>query len=90
MILSVIRPLTHLDLLALGVLLVAGSLAGLPGDGRGTGDLALGHAQVQQQGADLGLEVQAAGVLEHRHQVDLQVLTHAAHLGLGKRGGKVG
>jgi len=52
-------------------------------------DLTLGHAQVQQQGADLTLELQAAGMLEDRHQVQLQILSHAADLRLGQSGWQV-
>lgn len=84
------RALTHLDLLALGVGLVPGPLALVAGGGRAAGDVALGHAQVQQQRADLALELHAAGVPQHRHQVQLQVLTHAAHLRLGQGRRQVG
>lgn len=70
--------------------LVAGPFAGLAQHRRVAGDFALGHPQVQQQGADLALELQAAGVLEDGHQVQLQVLPHAAHLRLGQGGGQVG
>ncbi|KAF3842660.1 hypothetical protein F7725_001509 [Dissostichus mawsoni] len=41
-------------------------------------------AEVQQQSADLTLELQAAGVLQDRHQVQLQVLSHTADLRLGQ------
>lgn len=55
----------------------------------GAGDLALRHSQVQQQSADLTLELQAAGVLEDRHQVQFEVLSHTADLGLGQSGRQV-
>lgn len=82
--------LTHLDLLALGGGLVARALPLLARQRRVAADLALRHAQVQQQRADLDLELQAARMLQNRHQVQLQVLPHAAHLGLGQGGGQVG
>lgn len=81
--------LTHLDLLSLGVLLMARSFAWFTWRRGGTGYLALRHPQVQQQGADLALEFKAAGVLEDRHQVQLQVLSYAADLRLGQSGRKV-
>lgn len=56
----------------------------------GAGDFTLGHPQVQQQSANLTLELQAAGVLEDRHQVQLQVLSHTADLRLGQCGRQVG
>lgn len=49
----------------------------------------LGHSQVQQQSADLTLKLQAAGMLQDGHQVQLQVLSHAAHLRLGQSGWQV-
>ena len=69
---------------------MAGPLALVAGGGGAAGDVALGHAQVQQQGSDLALELHAARVPQHRHQVQLQVLAHAAHLGLGQGRGQVG
>ncbi|KAG7240500.1 hypothetical protein INR49_026784 [Caranx melampygus] len=42
--------------------------------------------QVQQQGADLTLELHAAGMLEDGHQVQLQILPDTAHLRLGQSG----
>lgn len=53
------------------------------------GDFTLWHSQVQQQGADLTLELQTAGVLEDGHQVQLQILSHAADLRLGQSGWEV-
>lgn len=76
--------LTHLDLLSLCVLFMARPFAGLSRCWSGAGNLTLRHSQVQQQSTDLTLELQAAGVLEDRHQVQLQVLPHAADLRLGQ------
>lgn len=82
--------LTHLDLLlALGEGLHMGSLALVSWGGRAAVDFVLVHSQVQQQRADLGQELQAGGVTEHGHQVELQVLTDTAHLGLGQSRGQV-
>lgn len=54
------------------------------------GYFTLGHSQVQQQSANLTLELQAAGMLEDGHQVQLQILSHAADLRLGQSGWQVG
>lgn len=84
--LNVQSPLTHLDLLSFCVLFMARSFAWLTQCWSGAGDLALRHSQVQQQSADLTLELQAAGVLEDRHQVQFEVLSHTADLRLGQSG----
>lgn len=82
--------LTQLHLLERGICIIPGPLAGVLAARHITGDLGLGCAQVHQQGGDLGLELQGGRVLEHTQQVQLEVLTHAAHLGLGQCWGQVG
>lgn len=82
--------LTQLHLLERGFCIVPGPLAGVLAARHVTGNLGLGRAQVHQQGGDLGLELQGGRVLEHAQQVQLEVLTHAAHLGLGQCWGQVG
>lgn len=67
-----------------------GSLALVSGGGCAAVDVILVHAQVQQQRADLGQELQAGGMAQHGHQVELQVLTDAAHLRFGQSWGQVG
>lgn len=66
------------------------SLADLRGRRHAASDLALGHAQVQQECGDLAVEVHAALVPQHRHQMQLKALAHTAYLRLGKRRGQVG
>lgn len=82
--------LTHFDPLALAVRLVPWSLANLCGGRHAAGYLALGHPQVQQERGDLAVEVHAARVPQHRHQMKLKALAHAAYLRLGKRRRQVG
>lgn len=53
------------------------------------GYFTLRHPQVQQQSANLTLELQAAGMLEDRHQVQLQILSYTADLRLGQSGWQV-
>lgn len=48
------------------------------------GNFIRGHPQVQEESTDLTLKLQAAGVLEHRQQVQLQILAYTAHLRLGQ------
>lgn len=67
-----------------------GSLALVSRGGRAAVDIVLVHAQVQQQCADLGQELQAGGMAQHGHQVELQVLTDTAHLRFGQSWGQVG
>lgn len=87
---GLIPQLTQLHLLQRGVCIIPGPFSGVFAAGHVAGDLCLGGAQVHQQGGDLGLELQGGRVLEHTQQVQLEVLTHAAHLGLGQRWGQVG
>lgn len=87
---SLKQQLTHLDPLALNIGLLVESLTGLHGGWRATGDLTLRHAKVLQQSGNLALEVHATGVLQHRDQVQLQVLAHTAHLRLSQSRGQVG
>lgn len=82
--------LTQLHLLERGICIVPGPLAGVLAARHVSGDLSLGRAQIHQQGGDLGLELQGGRVLEHTEQVQLKVLPHTAHLGLGQRWGQVG
>ncbi len=65
------------------------SLTGLHRGWRATGNLTLRHAKVLQQSGNLALEVHAAGVLQHRDQVQLQVLANTAHLRLSQSRGQV-
>lgn len=83
-------PLTDLDPLALAVRFVPHALALRGGRRDDPADLDLGHAQVQEQGGDLGVEVQAAGVAQQRREVKLQAFTDAAHLRLGQSRRQVG
>ena len=68
---------------------MARSFALLAHHRRGAGYFTLGHSQVQQQSADLTLVLQAAGMLEDCHEVQLQIFPHAAHLRLGQSGRQV-
>ncbi len=81
--------LTHLDLFSLCVLFMARPFALLTWCRCSAGYFTLGHSQVQQQSANLTLELQAARVFEDRHQVQLQILSHAADLRLGQSGRQV-
>lgn len=78
------QSLTYFDLLPLCALLMVRPFAWLAGCWGGARDFTLWHPEVQQQGADLGLELQAARVFKYGHQVQLQVLSHAADLRLGQ------
>lgn len=84
-----LSSLTHFNPLALAVRLVPWSLANLCPSGHAAGDLALGHPQVQKECGDLAVEVHAALVPQHSHQMQLKALAHAAYLRLGKRWGQV-
>lgn len=86
---SLKQKLTHLDPLALNIGLLVESLTGLYDCWCAAGDLTLRHAKVLQQSGNLALEVHAAGVLQHRDQVQLQVLAHTAHLRLSQSRGQV-
>lgn len=76
--------LTHLDLFPLCVLFMTRPFARLTWCRSGACYFALGHPQIQQQGADLTLELQTARMFEDCHEVQLQVLPHAADLRLGQ------
>lgn len=85
-----LTQLTQFHFLQRGVGIISGPFAGVLAAGHIAGDLCLWGAQVHQQGGDLGLELQGGRVLEHTQQVQLEVFTHTAHLGLGQCWGQVG
>lgn len=78
--------LTYLGLFSLCVFFMARPFTLLTWCRCRAGYFTLGHSQVQQQSTNLTLELQAAGMLKDRYQVQLQILSHAADLRLGQSG----